>query len=280
MTYIDNWWENVDSSSCIPYDVWNELIDYISCPTSASTGFTIYSDCSNQNEPIFKFDYTGTVSRLYGGDDTGDDMQIFANSFDADSSISLLGNSNIEINVNEALIVNIDFNEHFRFDSSRYDSTISGTPNSGDALLIEATSVDANPYILLVGDDYIIVNTSSYIEFDEDEEQMFLFTLTGSESSLFGSNDTGDDLWIFANSYDNCPVVILEGNNSIKAKFNYTGIFEISTCSNEKFFTCDPVNQRNDHHCMDAYNFVVECRTADPSSGTCTGQLWFRTDLV
>ncbi len=113
--------------------------------------------------------------------------------------------------------------------------------------------------------------------------QKFKFTYSGDESQIIGSPDTGDDLGIYANDTDSCSWAVFYGNDGIQMAIAETSTFEISTCSLETLFEIDnstPSDKHVDFHCLDAHNFVLELRTTNPSSPTCLGQIWFRTDLV
>jgi len=114
-------------------------------------------------------------------------------------------------------------------------------------------------------------------------DQAFNFTCLGTLSTMTGGNDTGDDLKITANDYDDCSFIELYGDAGVTIGIEQTSVFEISTCSDETLFEIDcttPSHKYIDFHCLDAHNFVLELRTSNPSSPTCLGQIWFRTDLV
>jgi len=235
-------------------------------------------------EQDFKFFRSGTISKLQGSDDTGDDMQIFANSTDAYPYIELLGNAGMSLNVasEESIYFNDAGEQFFRFVRDAARSVLYGSDDTGDDLDIQANFTDTYPFIKLAGDDYIELNTSSYVVFKEDNEQYFYFDHSSPTSFLYGSNDTGDDLVIYANTTDSCPSISLYGNVGIRSKImNNTGYFEISTCSDEKLFEVVATNadKHVNFHCLDAKEFVLENRTTNPSSPTCLGRIWFRTDL-
>jgi len=112
--------------------------------------------------------------------------------------------------------------------------------------------------------------------------QAFRFTNNGTLSMLIGGADSGDDLGIYANDTDFCASIKLYGDGGIVNKIEAASGFEISTCSDETLWevVSSPSDKHVDFHCLDAHNFVLELRTSDPSSPTCLGQIWFRTDLV
>jgi len=98
---------------------------------------------------------------------------------------------------------------------------------------------------------------------------------------MYGSDDAGDDLIILANSSDDCSSISLFGDVGIKFEIKATSVFEVATCSDEILFEIDSSagDHHMDFHCLEADNFVLENRTDDPGS-PCTGQIWFRTNLV
>lgn len=170
----------------------------------------------------------------------------------------------------------------FQFSISGAVSTLAGSDDTGDALKIIANSTDTYPFIQLEGDDYIELKTTNDIYFYEQAEAMFKFSLAGTVSTIYGSDDAGDDLRLLANSNESCSGVTLFGNGGIEGKIKLESIFEISTCTNETLFevVATVADKHVDFHCLDAHNFCLESRTTDPSSPTCTGQIWFRSDLV
>jgi len=112
--------------------------------------------------------------------------------------------------------------------------------------------------------------------------QAFRFTNNGTLSMLIGGSDAGDNLGIYANDSEYCASIKLYGDGDIISKIKAASTFEVSTCSDETLFEIDSAagDHHVDFHCLDAHNFVLENRTTDPSSPTCIGQIWFRTDLV
>lgn len=193
-----------------------------SCPTKADLPFNFYDDCDTEVESIFLFEKNGTQSRIYGGDTSGDQFQIFAN------------------------------------------------------------QVDSYPYFHMLGDDSIRLYTKTTINFYQEAEQIFKFEHAGGTSSLSGSDDTGDDLKILANTFDDCASIELFGDAGMTSRIKSDSIFKISTCSAEDLFEVDSdqADKHVDFHCLDAHNFCLEIRTSNPSGPTCLGQLWFRSDLV
>ncbi len=170
----------------------------------------------------------------------------------------------------------------FLFTKSGTQSRIYGGDAGDDQFQIFANQVDSYPYFHMLGDDSIRLYTKTTINFYQEAEQIFKFEHAGNMSSLSGSDDTGDDLEILANTFDDCPMIELWGNAGIVNKIKAASGFEISTCSDETLWEVDssPADKHVDFHCLDAHNFVLELRTSNPSGPTCLGQIWFRTDLV
>ena len=324
------WDEELEDGDCIGgFDTWNDMVTYIK--HSASSIFTIYDDEDSTNQ-IFKFTYTGTVSEMFGGDDAGDDLQIFANDHDTCPNLLMQGDSNVTLSISENSEFTISsctdeewlkvdktglyfkgdivcltpcgedascptsgdlpftlFNDcdtqdeqGFLFSISGAASTLEGSDDTGDSLKVKANSTDAYPYILMEGDDYMELRTTNDIYFYEQAEAMFKFSLAGAVSTIYGSDDAGDDLRLLANSNESCSGVTLFGDGGIEGKIKLESTFEISTCTNETLFeiVSTVADKHVDFHCLDAHNFCLEVRTDDPSSPTCTGQMWFRLDLV
>lgn len=230
----------------------------ISCPTSGDLPFTLFRDCDTQDEQGFLFIADAIkTSFFYGGDDTGDVLKIRANSTDTYPSITLDGDANIYLDIDndDNIMFRKSGSQFFLFDHSGITSVMYGGADTGDALRLQANSIDSYPYILMEGDDYMELRTTNDIYFYEQTEQMFRFSLAGAVSTIYGSDDTSDDLHIRANTSDSSPSMTFEGNSV-------------------------PTHAAINHHCNQSKNFVLELRTSDPSSPTCTGMIWLRTDLV
>lgn len=220
-------------------------------------------------------------SCICGKATTGGDLHIHANCFDTYPAIHFIGDGDIHLHAKADVLFYNELEVAFKFAHAAALSTISGSDDTGDALKIIANSTDTYPFIQLEGDDYIELDTTNYIYFKEQGEQTFLFDHATPTSYMYGSDDTGDDLIILANTADDCPSISLFGDAGIKFEIKATSVFEVSTCADEILFEIDSSagNLHMDFHCLDAHNFVLENRTDDPGS-PCTGQIWFRTDLV
>ena len=111
--------------------------------------------------------------------------------------------------------------------------------------------------------------------------EKFKFDFLGDDSLLYGAAVTGYDLFIYANSIDDCSSIELYGNSGISNKIKVGSVFDVSSCSGETFFEMDtssPTMHFN-FHCFESYEFRLENRIADPSGPTCVGRIWFRIDL-
>lgn len=267
---VKDWWESFSPSDCLKIGSWEDMTEYIQ--HSACTDFTIYSECTI-NGQAFRFTNNGTLSSLIGGSDAGDDLAIFANDNDYCASIKLYGDGGItnKVKLDSEFKVSSCSDEEFLVVSST-EFTYKGTniclspcaggegscPTKGDL-----------PFIL-------------YDNCGAETGTGFQFTIAGTLSTLEGGSDSGDDFLLKANSSDDCSWAKWFGNGGIEMSIKAASTFEVSTCSDETLWEVDssPSDKHVDFHCLDAHNFVLELRTTDPSSPTCLGQIWFRTDLV
>ena len=276
-----SWCESPNALDCLADGEWDLMVEYIK--HSAVIDFTIYDTegtCVDTGQ-AFKFSRDGVLSQMYGGADTGDDLVLFANSTDAYPYIQLDGTDDIRLHTSADIEFYSSAELSFKFLNAGDTSTISGSDDTGDVLKLLANSTDTYPFIQLEGDDYIELDTTNYIYFKEQGEQTFLFDHTSPTSYMYGSDDAGDDLIILANSSDDCSSISLFGDVGIKFEIKATSVFEVATCSDEILFEIDSSagDHHMDFHCLEADNFVLENRTDDPGS-PCTGQIWFRTNLV
>lgn len=280
---LKDWYETFYADDCLKIGSWEEMTDYIQ--HSACTDFTIYSECTSGGQ-AFKFTTEGTLSMLTGGADSGDDLGIYANDNDTYPFITLEGNEGINLDVanDDEIVFKEGGSQFVKFDRTGVISEIYGGTDAFDAIRIFANDNDSYPFVHLAGGSDISLEVANEDEifFKEGGNQFFKFDRSGADSYLYGGGTTGEDLHIYANSINNCSMIKLDGNSGITCKVKATSVFEVSTCSDEILFEIDSAagNHYMDFHCLDAVNFVLENRTSDPSSPTCTGQIWFRTDLV
>lgn len=277
------WCESPNALDCLADGEWDLMVVYIK--HSAVKDFTIYENegtCGDTGQ-AFLFSTAGTISQMYGGADTGDDMIIYANSTNAYPFITLEGNEGVNIDVadDEEILFKEGGAQFIKFDHSTNESFVSGGAATGDEIYIYANSLDSEPYLLLEGDDFAVLDVASYIYFKDQGTQSFMFDYDANVSKLSGGAASGDDLFIYANTNNDCSMIELLGNAGITCKVKATSIFEVATCTDETLFEIDSAagDHHFDFHCGDAHNFVLENRTDDPGS-PCLGQIWFRTDLV
>ena len=121
-----------------------------------------------------------------------------------------------------------------------------------------------------------------YSDCSNSTGQKFKFDFLGDDSLLYGGATTGDNLLIYANSVDLCPVLELFGKSGASLLIKAGSDFAVSTCSNEMLFEISSVSASKhiNFHCLEAFEFRLELRTTDPSSPTGQGRIWFRVDLV
>lgn len=171
------WYDTANAGDCLDsVGTWNDMIDYIK--HSACTDFTIHSDCTDTGQ-AFRFTQHGTNSLMYGGADTGDDLQIIANDTDIYPYIKLLGDGDAEI-----WVANNDFLWFYeggikaiRFSADSNDSQIRGRDNTLGHLSLWANTIDAYPYIKLSGGGSIELHAdlNDEIIFYEQANERFKF---------------------------------------------------------------------------------------------------------
>lgn len=278
---VKDWWESFSPDDCLKISSWEDMVDYIQ--HSACTDFTIYSECTIGGQ-AFRFTNNGALSTLVGGADTGDALKIVSNETDTYPFIRLEGDDYIELKTTNDIYFYEQAEQMFKFSLDGSTSIIYGSDDTGDNLKISANNTDTYPFIKLFGnsDIDVCVPDGRIIYFVEGDREFFSFNSGANLSILAGGKVSGDDLYIRANSLDNCAAIELHGDGDIVSKIKAASGFEISTCSLETLWEVDsnPTDKHVDFHCLDAHNFVLELRTTDPSSPTCLGQIWFRTDLV
>ena len=280
---LKDWWEDFAPDDCLKIGSWEDMVDYIQ--HSACTDFTIYSECTIGGQ-AFRFTRFSTLSTLIGGATTGDDLKITANDIDVYPFIQLAGTGELylDVDTDEEIMFRTAGVQFFMFDHNGTNSKLYGSAISGRDLTIYPNSSDTYPYIELNGNSNLVleVDNDTEIIFKEGSAEFFRFDRSGLQSILSGSASSANDLLIYANLNDDCSALKLFGNLGATLLIKAASGFEVSTCSLETLWEVDssPTDKHVDFHCLDAHNFVLELRTSDPSSPTCTGQIWFRTDLV
>lgn len=265
-------WDDIPyiAGDCVrDFNEWNDMVAYIR--HSTCTDFTIYSTCPNTGQ-AFKFSQAGALSQLYGGADTGDDLAIYANSYDLCATIKLYGNGDI--------ISKVKSDSEFKVSTCSDVALLVVSPT---ALTYKGTNICLDP----CGGSASCPSLADlpFTLYDNCSAKTgvgFQFAIAGVLSTLEGGNDSGDDFLLKANSSNDCSFTKWFGNEGITHAIKATSIYKVSTCSDEALFEIDSAagNHHMHFHCLDACDFVLENRTTNPSSPTCTGQIWFRTDLV
>jgi hypothetical protein len=152
---------------------------------------------------------------MYGGDASGDDLYIYANSVDANTHIDLVediliyGLNHIRMYDN-----NISFLD---FEKSGIESIIRATPNADLSLLAQGNN-DC-PELLLEQDTNAWVKVSDAYSFyisSCSDEQFFQFSHNGDDSTMYGGDTSLDDLIIRANTVNAWPQFELLGNSHMR----------------------------------------------------------------
>jgi len=161
-------WDDVPygAADCVSGHVtWENMVDYIkhsgSCDTG--TGYILYDDDASANQK-FKFTYAGVISKSYGGADTGDDRQWFANSTDAYPYIEGLGSSHLKLYSGDDIYFYDNAEQAFKFSRTGVVSEIYGGADTGDDLLFQANTTDTYPIVSFLGDKYVYMQSDlSYV---------------------------------------------------------------------------------------------------------------------
>ena len=268
---LKSWYETMGASDCFSGHVtWNDMTDYIK--HSACTDFIIHSTCTSGGQ-AFRFTANGTLSMLVGGADSGDDLGIYANDTNLCASIKLYGDGDI--------INKIKWDSTFEVSTCSDEELLIVSPT---ALTYKGTNICLAPCAGVAG-SCPTKGDLPFTLYDNCETETgigFQFTIAGTLSTLEGGNDSSDDFLLSANSSNDCSWTKWFGDAGIRMAIKAASGFEVSTCSDETLWEIDsnPADKHVDFHCLDAHNFVLELRTTNPSSPTCLGQIWFRTDLV
>jgi len=138
------WWETFDPLDCIHLWSWNEMTDYIQ--HSACTDFIIHSECTSTGQ-AFRFTQWGALSILEGGADSGDDLDIFANSTNTYPHIKLLGDGDINLYTKMKIKLFKSAAEFFDFERTGTLSQLYGGTGAGDNLNIYVNQSTACPRI-------------------------------------------------------------------------------------------------------------------------------------
>ena len=157
-----SWYEAFGAADCVSgHATWNDMTDYIK--HSACTDFTIHSTCTSGGQ-AFKFTQAGVISKSYGGADTGDDRQWFANSTDAYPYIEGLGSSHLKLYSGDDIYFYDNAEQAFKFSQTGAVSEIYGGADTGDDLLLQANTTNTYPIVSFLGDKYVYMQSDlSYV---------------------------------------------------------------------------------------------------------------------
>jgi len=119
---------------------------------------------------MFLFRLSPPLSTMFGGDATGNDLQIRANSFDSTHSyINITAGGDIDIDSYADLYFKEQGNQMFKFELSGDDSILYGGDGATEDMLIYATSGDASTYILLEGSNDMSLYSDADIKIIPDD---------------------------------------------------------------------------------------------------------------
>lgn len=177
-------------------------------------------DITHNGTQTFKFSGTSAKSHLLGGNTSGDDLWIWANTVDDYPHVQMAGDSafilNIGGNCNDLLIKDAGA-QIFKFLHSDDDSIIYGSDTSKDDVKIYPNSKDSLPRFHLFGSGQIDLDIKTYLDIRDDENQIFKFSGTTGYSRFYGGDAATDDLIIWANSSGDgeYPRIRFEGQNHL-----------------------------------------------------------------
>ena len=186
------WYEVATSGDCLEDDTtWNDMITYIQ--HSACTDFTIYDTCPDTTQ-AFRFTTSGDFSILYGHEDAGKDMAIYANDSDTYPRIFLFGDSNIHIDSGDDIIFKTEGTEMARMSYAANVTTIEGGGVVGDDLLLKCNSTNTYPKIVLQGATDALYYTSNGFGHNFYEGGSIFLSLyyDGTNDVVEGKKDNND----------------------------------------------------------------------------------------
>lgn len=104
---------------------------------------------------------------IYGGQNAGDDLYLFANTAQAFSSITLLGNGELNMNAGNFMSVKHAGTPCFKVDYAANVTLVEGSNIASDDLTLKANTNDALPTIILegAGDIALNPNAGSFVKF-------------------------------------------------------------------------------------------------------------------
>jgi hypothetical protein len=155
---------------------------------------------------------------------TGTDIVLYENAtqfmrFQYDGGKGVINTDNANIDLVLASDADIYMREvgtdMFKFSYTSPDSYLYGASTTLDDLLIYSNTIDNYPYIQLAGSGSVDIYSRSHIQFFEGPTTRFKFSNVNTASAFYGSDDTTDDLLIYANTADAYPYIQLAGSGNI-----------------------------------------------------------------
>jgi len=173
---------------------------------------------------MFKFTIDDPISKFYGNTNASADLWIYAR----DGA----NYPRIEMNIGDASYLKIQdatsfkiFNEAAqiaKFYLNGADSFIQGGADTSDDLEIKANSDDDYPYITLNGSGSIVAsygpNDGGFFRIRNKTDTQFTFSGTSTIAKLYGPDEAGNDLRIYANTATDFPHIRLKGDEEIELR--------------------------------------------------------------
>lgn len=204
------WCESFSAGDCLADGEWDDMVTYIK--HSAVTDFTIYSNEGTCSDTVqaFRFTKAGSTSRIYGGLNSGDILEIWASEADARPYIKLTGNGKTLIQgqstagkisiLNDLLLYGLNHIRMYDNNVSTWDFERTGV----DAVIRAATNGDFNLVLQYAANGFQFISVSTDIA---------RLSYSGNITSLKGSNISGDDFDMYANTQDANPILHFDGGN-------------------------------------------------------------------
>jgi len=171
---------------------------------------------------MFLFRLSPPLSTMFGGDATGDDLQIRANSFDSTHSyINLTAGGDVDIDSYADLYFKEQGVQMVKFALSGTDSSIYGGGDADDNLFLRSNSVDgtnAQCGIKLQGASDLIINVPNTKSLKmQENEGYYFFKAEGDvkNAKWYGGHATGDQITIYSNAADATPYIDMNGLDDI-----------------------------------------------------------------
>jgi len=222
-----NWYDTMASGNNVSYSNWNTMVPEIRHNNTGSDWYNmdapddITLDASSEvvmkddGTTMFTFELSDDNSIITGGG-AGGDLYLTANSTNY-PQLRMLDNSRVTFRLETDGYFGgyYDGTSFFRFYCDGTTTTLAG----GDGtiatknLRLRVNTTDTYPYMLLSDGAGITIDTYSDIIFNRQGSQLFKFDLNSDNSRIYGGDDAGDDLYIYANSSANNPYIFLDADN-------------------------------------------------------------------